>query len=152
MAYKHSAQNTTPRTSLQVSPAAPGPEGQHTPFASPSPTHRRKQRLQGPGQAKDLHMDFKISVPLLWFVKTEHQSSVSHPSLQRRPPGKEWSSSVPHSLDRASQAWLTGHLVSALCPPPGTPRSPESKESVRAGARVLRTLARRQLLQEEIPV
>ena len=77
-------------------------------------------------------MDFKISVPLLWFVKTEHQSSVSHPNLQRRPPGKEWSLSVPHSLDRASQAWLTGHLVSSLCPLPGTPRSPESKESVRA--------------------
>ena len=75
-------------------------------------------------------MDFKTSVSLLWLVETEHQSSVSHPSLQRRT-GEERSSPIPLSLDRASRAGLTEHLVSSLCPLPDTSRSTESKELVR---------------------
>ena len=78
-------------------------------------------------------MEFKTSVPLLWLVKTEHQSSVSHPSLQRRPTEEERSSLVPLGLDRASRSGLTEHLVSSLCPLPDTSRSTESKVSVSRG-------------------
>lgn len=62
-------------------------------------------------------MDFKplfphTSVPLLWLVETEHQSSWSAILASKRPTGEERSSSVPLGLDRASEVASTEHLVS----------------------------------------
>lgn len=107
----------------------------HPLFPPPPPTTGSRGSRDQARPRTCMHMDFKTPVLLNQFVKTEYQSAVSHPSLQIRASWKKVSHHWSHSLDRASQAWLTEYLVSSLCPLPGTARSTESEEGGSLGLR-----------------